>query len=198
MTRAERTTLLLLLGLGVAGQLARLVLVGTEPPGAALPATPASDRSLARQRNAAAAADRPMQPGERIDPNLVSARELARLPGVGMRLAKEIVADRELRGSFGSVADLDRVDGIGPGMLRRLEPYLLVPQGITATDRAVDLNAAGAEELDRLPGVGPARAKAIIAFRERFGRFADPAELDRVPGIGPSLALRLRPLVTVR
>ena len=115
-----------------------------------------------------------------------------------MRLAKDIVADRELRGSFGSLADLDRVDGIGPGMLRRIEPFLIVPQGLAATRGRVDLNQAGPEELDRLPGVGPARARAIIAFRERFGRFADPAELDRVPGIGPGLALRLRPLVTVR
>lgn len=197
MTRAERTTVLLLLGLGVVGQLARLVLAGSGPPGGAL-ATPPTDRALAEQRNAASAADRPLQPGERINPNTASARDLARLPGIGMRLAKDIVADRELRGSFGSLADLDRVDGIGPGMLRRIEPFVVVPQGVVATRAPVDLNRAGAEELDRLPGVGPARARAIIAFRERFGRFADPAELDRVPGIGPGLALRLRPLVTVR
>jgi competence protein ComEA len=115
-----------------------------------------------------------------------------------MRLAKEIVADRELRGPFGSLADLDRVDGIGPGMLRRLEPFLLVPHGVTEFAAPIDLNQAGLGELERLPGVGPSRARAIIAFRERFGRFADPAELDRVPGIGPGLALRLKPLVTVR
>ena len=115
-----------------------------------------------------------------------------------MRLAKDIVADRDLRGSFGSLADLDRVDGIGPGMLRRLEPFLLVPQGVAEAGRLVDLNHASPDELDRLPGVGTARARAIVAFRERFGRFADPAELDRVPGIGPGLALRLRSLVTVR
>jgi competence protein ComEA len=197
MTRAERTTVLLLLGLGVVGQLARLALPGSGAPGGALPAG-GSDRALAEQRNAASAADRPLRPGERVDPNTASARDLARLPGIGMRLAKDIVADRDIRGPFGSLADLDRVDGIGPGMLRRIEPFLIVPQGVAATRARVDLNQAGPEELDRLPGVGPARAKAIIAFRERFGRFADPAELDRVPGIGPGLALRLRPLVTVR
>lgn len=197
MTRGERTTVLLLLGLGVVGQLARLALPGSGPPGGAL-STPPTDRALAAQRNAASAADRPLRPGERINPNTASARDLARLPGIGMRLAKDIIADRDLRGSFGSLADLDRVDGIGPGMLRRIEPFLVVPQGVVATEALVDLNRAGPDELDRLPGVGPSRARAIIAFRERFGRFADPAELDRVPGIGPSLALRLRPLVTVR
>jgi competence protein ComEA len=197
MTRGERTTVLLLLGLGVVGQLARLALPGSGPPGGALSAPP-TDRALAEQRNAASAADRPLQPGERINPNTASPRDLARLPGIGMRLAKDITADRELRGSFGSLADLDRVDGIGPGMLRRIEPFLVVPQGVVATEALVDLNRAGPEELDRLPGVGPSRARAIVVFRERFGRFADPAELDRVPGIGPGLALRLRPLVTVR
>ena len=198
MTRAERTTVLLLLGLGVVGQLARLVWSGAEAPGEALSLAPVRDRALAQQRNAASVADRPLGPGERINPNTASPRELARLPGVGMRLAKDIVADRDLRGSFGSLSDLDRVDGIGPGMLRRLEPFLLVPQGVAGAGLLVDLNHAAPDELDRLPGVGPARARAIVAFRERFGRFADPAELDRVPGIGPGLALRLRPLVTVR
>lgn len=198
MTRAERTTVLLLLGLGAAGQLVRLTLAREGPPGAALTDAPASETALARQRTAAATADRPLRQGERLDPNTASPRDLARLPGVGMRLAKEIVTDREIRGPFGSLSDLDRVDGIGPGMLRRLEPFLLVPQGVTRFAAPIDLNQAGPGELEQLPGVGPSRARAIIAFRERFGRFADPAELDRVPGIGPGLALRLKPLVTVR
>jgi competence protein ComEA len=198
MTRAERTTVILLLGLGAVGQVLRLTLARDGPPGAVLTGSPGSETALARQRNAAAAADRPLLPGERLDPNTSSARDLARLPGVGMRLAKEIVADRAVRGPFGSLADLDRVDGIGPGMLRRIEPFLIVPHELTRSRLAIDLNQAGPEELQRLPGVGPSRARAIIAFRERFGRFADAAELDRVPGIGPGLALRLAPMVTVR
>jgi DNA uptake protein ComE-like DNA-binding protein len=34
----------------------------------------------------------------------------------------------------------------------------------------MDINSASAEELDKLPGVGPARAKAIIAHRPYFGK----------------------------
>ncbi len=55
------------------------------------------------------------------------------------------------------------------------------------------LNGAGAAELETLPGIGPARAAAIVRDRERHGPFAAPAELVRVPGIGPKTAARLAP-----
>lgn len=152
---------------------------------------------LTDQRNAAATAGHPLEPGQRLDPNTSSANDLARIPGVGMRFAKRIVEDRELRGPFGVLADLDRVDGVGPGMLRRLEPFLHLPASTPEGDRLVDLNQAGPEELQQLPGIGPAKAAAIIGWRERYGPFTETGELDRVPGIGPALALRLAPLVRV-
>ena len=60
----------------------------------------------------------------------------------------------------------------------------------------VDVNAAGASELERLPGVGPATAAAIVTDRERNGPFLDVDDLDRVPGIGPAKLDALRDLVT--
>jgi competence protein ComEA len=60
----------------------------------------------------------------------------------------------------------------------------------------VDVNVAGADELDALPGVGPATAAAIVTERERNGPFVDVDDLDRVPGIGPSKLEALRGLVT--
>ncbi len=61
----------------------------------------------------------------------------------------------------------------------------------------IDLNAAGVAELDLLPGVGEATARAIIEHRTKHGRFRSIEELDRVPGIGPAKLARIRPLVTV-
>ena len=59
----------------------------------------------------------------------------------------------------------------------------------------VDPNVAGDEELDRLPGVGPARALQIVQNREENGPFTTVEDLARVPGIGPASVERLRPFV---
>ncbi len=61
----------------------------------------------------------------------------------------------------------------------------------------VDLNRATLAELDTLPGVGPATATAIIAWRDEHGRFRRVDDLLEVPGIGPARLERLRPLVRV-
>lgn len=56
----------------------------------------------------------------------------------------------------------------------------------------VALAALGSAELELLDGIGPARAAAIAAERERAGPFRSPGELARrVPGIGPATADRL-------
>lgn len=60
----------------------------------------------------------------------------------------------------------------------------------------VDVNRATAAELDRLPGVGPATATAIVTERERNGPFVSVDDLERVPGIGPAKLDALRDLVT--
>ena len=53
------------------------------------------------------------------------------------------------------------------------------------------------EQLDTLPGIGPATAEAIVGQRDRVGRFALVDDLLEVPGIGPAKLDQLRDLVTV-
>lgn len=62
---------------------------------------------------------------------------------------------------------------------------------------ALDLNAATADDLIALPGIGPARAARILSLRQERGRFTAVDELLDVAGIGPVTMARLRPLVTV-
>ncbi len=61
----------------------------------------------------------------------------------------------------------------------------------------VDLNAAGVEELETLPGVGPRTAQRIVEYRDESGGFTKIEELMNVRGIGEKTFLRLRALVTV-
>ncbi|MCU0726583.1 MAG: helix-hairpin-helix domain-containing protein [Planctomycetes bacterium] len=61
----------------------------------------------------------------------------------------------------------------------------------------VDLNRAPWFELACLPGLGPTRAKEIVRDREERGPFATPEDLDRVPGIGPATVAAVRDWLTV-
>ena len=59
----------------------------------------------------------------------------------------------------------------------------------------VQLSTATLEQLDTLPGVGPATAQKILNYREKHGAFSSVDELDAVPGIGPKRLEQLRELV---
>lgn len=59
-----------------------------------------------------------------------------------------------------------------------------------APGEKIDVNRADAVQLQRLPGVGPARAAAIVRERDEGGPFASAADLERVAGIGPAMVER--------
>src|SRR5262249_13999161 len=61
----------------------------------------------------------------------------------------------------------------------------------------LDLNSATENQLDALPGIGPAKAKAIVAYRNSWGGFHSVDDLLQVKGIGDKLMDKLRPLVSI-
>lgn len=64
-----------------------------------------------------------------------------------------------------------------------------------APGERIDADRASAAELARLPKVGPALARAIVAYRESNGAFSGLEALDRVPGLGPGLMAAIGPHV---
>lgn len=68
------------------------------------------------------------------------------------------------------------------------------PAGATGP---VNLNTATLDQLDALPGIGPALAQRILDYRAEHGSFSSVDQLDDVSGIGTVTFARLRPLVTV-
>ncbi|KYF99087.1 hypothetical protein BE20_32800 [Sorangium cellulosum] len=68
--------------------------------------------------------------------------------------------------------------------------------GVTADGKVV-LNLATEADLMRLPGIGPAKAAAILALRAKMKRFRKVDDLLRVKGLGRRSLKRLRPLVLI-
>ncbi|MCB0999762.1 MAG: helix-hairpin-helix domain-containing protein [Acidimicrobiales bacterium] len=141
------------------------------------------------------------------------------MPGVqrlapGARVVDAVVA----AGGFAGDAHADAVNLAAPlrdgdrVYVPHLDDAVPVPVGVTgagtsgapgATDDAsgapgpVSINTASAEQLDQLPGVGPATAAAIVRHREDHGPFASIDDLGDVTGIGPVKLDALRPLVVL-
>jgi competence ComEA-like helix-hairpin-helix protein len=213
MSTEERRTVVATTGVLLVASLIRLGWeVHAVPP--ILPPASVPDALLEETRQEVERAERmatPLGPGERLDPNRAPEVELARLPGIGPALASRIVETRNVSGAFRAPSDLLAVPGIGPATLSRIESLLDLsspptrpegtgtrlangPRGPGRRD-ALDLNAADAEELQALPGIGPALAERILAQRALVGRFHAVEDLLEVPGIGPATLARLLPLV---
>ncbi len=204
----ERRAVLALLGLALLGHAVRLAVAAPGvAPGQVTLAGPGAVGAPAAHRDSSALRSRPLGPGETVDLDRASAAELSRLPRVGPGLARRIVADREARGPFGSLAGLDRVAGVGPGLLAAIAPHAafsgIAPGPVGPTDpvfpaRAlVDLNRAPVESLEALPFVGPYMAAQIVRDRARRGPFPSVDSLVRVPGVGPATVARIRDRVMV-
>ena len=144
-----------------------------------------------------------------VNVNTASSAELQTLPGIGPSKAEAIVAYRSENGPFSSLSALDAVPGIGPSTLQNISPLVdfdqpsgaQAPAALTpsaqqpkaepatpSTPRAsgsgVNINVASAAELESLPGIGAAKAAAIVESRASQGPFSSCQDLTRVSGIG--------------
>jgi competence protein ComEA len=85
---------------------------------------------------------------------------------------------------------------------RALVPALVLGLGVAAAAEdarklqgVVNVNTASVEELQLLPGVGEARARAIVDLRKQRGGLKSLEDLRDVKGIGEASLERLRPFV---
>ncbi len=78
---------------------------------------------------------------------------------------------------------------------RPIEEAPLDRAALGAEQAGLDVNAATAEELGELPGIGPVLAERIIAWREENGPFTGREDLLSVSGIGPALWEDIAPYI---
>ena len=66
---------------------------------------------------------------------------------------------------------------------------------VSVASGPISLSSATAEQLDTLSGVGPVTAQKIVDYRTEHGAFHSVEELDAIPGIGPARLADLKGLV---
>jgi competence protein ComEA len=91
-------------------------------------------------------------------------------------------------------ASIVRNSAVAFALAALLSSSALAAGGITGV---VNVNSATADELALLPGVGPAKAQAILEHRKAHGAFKRVEDLGEVKGIGDKALERLRPHVTL-
>jgi competence protein ComEA len=170
---------------------------------------------LSRYSTAPAPIERNVVPLAPMDLNAAGEADLASIPGLGETLAARIVLHRKTHGEFRSVEDLRQVKGVGDKTLARVRPFVQIgtyteaapPAPAKAMDASgtkkkpppatkIDVNRAGAAELQKLPGVGPTLAARIVEYRQKRP-FGSVEELRKVKGIGPKTLDAIRPHVTL-
>lgn len=82
-------------------------------------------------------------------------------------------------------------------ILKNIFFYGLATLAASVCSAAVNINTASETELTALPGVGPAKAKAIVAYRKQHGQFKTLDELKNVKGIGEGIFSKLKNEATV-
>jgi competence protein ComEA len=107
-------------------------------------------------------------------------------------------ADRERINLAATVKDGEQIRVPQVGAVAEAD----APAGAVAVQPAgtaglININTADAHKLEELPGIGPATAQAIIAYREANGPFKHIDELENVPRVGASTIDKFRDQVTV-
>jgi comEA protein len=101
-----------------------------------------------------------------------------------------------------SLTDLWIAFAVAHETLKQVQPVRLYPAtpGVVRQQAGglVNINTAGSELLQTLPGIGPKTAERIVEYRETVGRFKSIDEIQDVKGIGPKKYERIRALITVK
>lgn len=126
----------------------------------------------------------------RMDPNQANFKELIEA-GFTKELAGRLIAWRKSGKVFHFKQDVAKLKGLSDSLFERIAPGIALPDSpvlneekkVISEVKKVDINAADTSEWIALPGIGPAFAKRIVAYRERLGGFHSAVQLLEVYGI---------------
>jgi competence protein ComEA len=118
---------------------------------------------------------------------------------IGLNMARQVDDGEQIVVGMAPVKGQPAVLGssVSPGSAAPGTPSTTSRPAKGAPTALINLNTATVEQLDTLPGVGPVRAAAIVAWRNANGKFTSVDQLGEVDGIGAGRLEKLRPLVRV-
>jgi len=133
-----------------------------------------------------------------IEPNsrLIQAIEAAGGLADGADQARINLADLVVDGQQIYVPIVGTPPPPSPTAIRPSPTHAAKPALAPSHGALININTASAAELDTLPGIGPAYAQRIIAYRETSGPFSSPEQVQQVKGIGPVCYERIQNLIT--
>lgn len=102
-------------------------------------------------------------------------------------------ANRTLVNLAGILRDGDQIHVPSIAAENEESPNLVLPTPLGG--ELLRINSANESALQSLPGVGPALAQRIIAYRDEFGPIEDFADLDKIAGIGEATIAKWQDLV---
>lgn len=91
----------------------------------------------------------------------------------------------------GQMIQVDQVEYVSP------EEFPEKSEVSESADLPIDLNSATQDQLEQLPGIGPAKANDIIAYRQKVGGFDTIEQIMEVSGIGPATFEKIKDYITV-
>jgi len=141
-----------------------------------------------------------LAPGARIADALKAAGgSIDGADTVGLNMARQVDDGEQIVVGMAPVKGQPAVLGssVSSGSAAPGPPSSTSRPGNVAPTALINLNTATVEQFDTLPGVGPVRAGAIVAWRNANGKFTSVDQLGEVDGIGPGRLEKLRPLVRV-
>jgi competence ComEA-like helix-hairpin-helix protein len=156
-----------------------------------------------------------------FDPNTATESELLQL-GLPKWVTSRVLNYREKGGKFRKKEDLSKIYGFPKEDYERLEPFIAIaaageasrpqasfsasgssgannyPQKNFAPAGPLDINRAGVEHWQMLPGIGEKRAQMIVKYRERLGGFVSVTQVGELRGLPDSVYQRIRPMLVLQ
>ncbi len=130
------------------------------------------------------------------------AEEIMNVPGIGPKTFEKLKNRIKVGESVITLRDVRQKQTIVETETKQINQKMQeINESVVrkmSTDQLIDINTASVDELEKLPGIGPAKAAEIIKYRTEKGPFKSVDELLKVKGIGPKTLEKIRPLVCVK